>query len=347
MDLTISHLKEKITEKKEFAIFINVIGVNDLNRVELIVNRGSIPKSIMRIPGNNTFFERILPKKFSVTLTLGGAQQPKEYKFDLNTLFINAICDPTTNKKALLALHQIVQSNKTFRVINNPRAVLRLSKENFPKLLEGIEKVTTPKTLKLTPTNKKQLIRSIEKENFTFPIVITEAESFERNHIVKMGSLDQDDILDIFSMDGRSFYVSEFIDYMSKDKLYRKTRIVVVGGKATLQHHIISNNWIINDDSRDVLMKNDKVLQKEEETFLRKIHPDVVEKCKQIAQKLALDYFALDCHITDENEIIVLNITPQMRLTTYSDYTYLNKPTEYITKSFASLIETKYGQAKS
>jgi hypothetical protein len=93
------------------------------------------------------------------------------------------------------------------------------------------------------------------------------------------------------------FFVTPFVDYRSADERYRKFRIAFIDGEAYACHMAIADQWMIyylNAGMRESVAKRD-----EEARFMRDFDGDFAYRHEAalaaIAERVDLDYFAIDC----------------------------------------------------
>jgi glutathione synthase/RimK-type ligase-like ATP-grasp enzyme len=131
--------------------------------------------------------------------------------------------------------------------------------------------------------------------------------------LARVDSADDLEVLDAFALDGRPYYATEFRDFRSADGLYRKHRVIVIGGKAHARHVIVSNTWNIHSESRDVLMASDAALRAEEERFLATFDADAWPMFERFASLLELDYFGVDFGIDADGKMVVFEVNACVR----------------------------------
>ena len=113
-------------------------------------------------------------------------------------------------------------------------------------------------------------------------------------------------------MPGAEFHISRFIDYRSDDGLFRKYRIVLIGGRAFAGHMGISQHWMIHYLNAGMTESAHK--RAEEERFMREFDSDFAVRhaaaLDAVATRVGLDYLVMDCGETRDGRLLVFEIDP-------------------------------------
>jgi hypothetical protein len=107
--------------------------------------------------------------------------------------------------------------------------------------------------------------------------------------------------------DEQEFFVSRFVDYSSADGQFRKYRIAFVDGQPFACHMAIADRWDIWYLNAGMLENAMKRL--EEETFMRAFDVGFGRRHRsslsQVAERLGLDYFTIDCAETQDGSLLI------------------------------------------
>jgi hypothetical protein len=109
------------------------------------------------------------------------------------------------------------------------------------------------------------------------------------------------------SQGGEAFYVSPFVDYASADGLYRKQRIALIRGKPYVCHLAVSAHWMVHYlnaamlDNADNRAFEARFMQSFDEDFAVRHHAALTG----LAQRIGLDYFAIDCAETKDGQLLL------------------------------------------
>ncbi len=112
---------------------------------------------------------------------------------------------------------------------------------------------------------------------------------------------------------GEQYFLSRFVDYSGQDGLFRKFRIVLIGGVPYACHMAISSHWMIHYVNAG--MYEDEKKRAEEAAFFT--HFDHFARRHQVAlqaiyQRTRLDYIGIDCAETRDGQLLVFEIDPAM-----------------------------------
>ena len=227
----------------------------------------------------------------------------------------NQVSDPDSHKNVLRKADSFYKTvSKHVPFINLPSQVMKTTRDNIYQLLQGIDKVHVPKTVRITPKSPSFIYKTLKKENFEFPVIFRQVGHHGGISTIRVD--DETERFHSFPLDGRDYYLTQFVDYADKN-IYSKYRLVVVDGEVFIRHVIFSDNWIIHSKSREFMEKN-KIYQQEEENILKsfdiEIKPKIEGVINEIYQKLGLDYFGIDCHIDDDMNLLIFEINANMNV---------------------------------
>ncbi|HSR74091.1 MAG TPA: hypothetical protein VLL31_04540, partial [Sulfurovum sp.] len=151
----------------------------------------------------------------------------------------NQISDPDTNQITLQKaedFYKMVSAHVPF--FNIPSHVRRTSRDNIYKLLQGIDHLHVPKTVKIQPKSPKDIYDTIKEEGFEFPVIFRQAGDHGGVSTVRVD--DETEQFYVFPLDGRDYYLTQFVEYFDENGLYKKYRLMVVDGKVYLRHVKVS-----------------------------------------------------------------------------------------------------------
>ena len=114
--------------------------------------------------------------------------------------------------------------------------------------LQGIPRVHMPRTQRFRPNSPDEVFSRATAEGFDFPFIVRVAGLHGGVSMVKVDSREAYSALHALPFDGREFYLAEFVDYRSKDGLFRKLhRIRIV----TVEHVVLRE---AGEDPRSLLV---------------------------------------------------------------------------------------------
>jgi hypothetical protein len=103
------------------------------------------------------------------------------------------------------------------------------------------------------------------------------------------------------------FYISPFVDYASDDGLFRKQRIALIQGRPFVCHLAVSAHWMVH--YLNAAMLEDADNRAFEARFMQDFDQDFAVRHRAafagLAQRIGLDYFAIDCAETKDGRLLL------------------------------------------
>jgi hypothetical protein len=103
------------------------------------------------------------------------------------------------------------------------------------------------------------------------------------------------------------FYIAPFIDYSLSDGLFRKQRIVFIGGKAFASHYAISEHWMVHYLSAS--MSENPERRAEEADWMQNFDDGFARRhataFAALNRYFDLDYFGIDCAETQDGRLLL------------------------------------------
>ncbi len=147
--------------------------------------------------------------------------------------------------------------------------------------------------------------------NSEFPVIIRPIDSHAGHGLEKIEDLAG--LAQYLSSQAEdAFYVSRFMDYRSRDGLFRKYRVVLLDGEAFAGHMGISQHWMIHylnagmTDSAEKRAEEAQFMQHFDSAFA--VRHRAALAC--IHARFGLDYLVMDCAETVTGELLVFELDP-------------------------------------
>jgi hypothetical protein len=196
-------------------------------------------------------------------------------------------------------------------LLNPPRLVRNLDRDKLHGLLHSIGGLEIPATFRATRAELAAIaepqagLSSLTAE-LIFPFIARPRGSHAGAGLVRV-----DEVAGVAryltERTEQEFFVSRFVDYSSADGLFRKYRIVFIGGNPYACHMAIADRWDIwylNAGMAENAEKRD-----EEERFMRDFDYDFARRhgnaLTAVASRVGLDYFTIDCAETKSGELLI------------------------------------------
>jgi hypothetical protein len=320
---------------------LHILGIDDSRR--LAINRlgsGSLPHQYSFV-GNVELLPLLDPARFRViNLTRGGMPSTPVHVPPVDVV-LNAICDPDTNAEALRVTAAVVaQIGRP--VVNHPTRVLELTRELVPEVLAGEPGIVAPRTTRMRPRYLTDISTAMEDGELVAPFLFRQAGTHGGTALELIEGPDDLAKLERFAFDGRSFYVTPYVDFRSADGLFRKFRVLFIDGQPFAKHLIVSDHWMVHAQSRERVMDSRPDLQEEEAAFIRTFRADTFPVLANLGPLIGLDYFGIDFGFDADGNVVLFEVNACVRAltgtSTTSDVASHQESTAAIQRAFGDLL---------
>lgn len=203
-------------------------------------------------------------------------------------------------------------------VLNDPRKVLQLSRDGVSALLAGAPAICIPATARVAPdllaalgTGEVGLAELLP--DGSFPLIVRPLNSHAGKGLAKLDTPAAiATYLALQPADG--YYLSSFVDYSGTDGMFRKYRIVMIGGRPYVCHMAVSAHWMIHYLNADMRESAEK--RAEEARAFATFDEDFARRhaaaFAAMYERIGLDYFAMDCAETPDGRLLVFEADTAM-----------------------------------
>jgi glutathione synthase/RimK-type ligase-like ATP-grasp enzyme len=231
---------------------------------------------------------------------------------DHDVIFV-AIGESSANQ---ILLHQLgeLPTLTAKPVVNLPDRIALLTRDRVSELLKSVPGAVMPATVMA----KRQDLVKVQRREMSldeimaggrFPIIVRPPDSQGGKDLVKVDGV-EDLGAYLARLPNDEFYISNFIDYSSRDGQFRKYRVVQVQGRPFGCHLAISSNWMIHYVNAN--MDASAAKRKEEEDFFARFDDEFAvkhrESLQSIHEKVGLDYLGIDCAETPDGKLLVFEV---------------------------------------
>ena len=323
---------------KKNILFINGIPDNHKVKVRKIQKDGSVSWGGSGSANVSNYLKNDL---FDISDLIFDTNRDQKLPRKMIHAVFNQISDADSHKIALKKaddFYKAVSGNIPF--FNAPSNVMKTTRDNIYQLLQGIEKLHVPKTVKLQPKSLSDIYDTIKKEDFKFPVIFRQAG--DHGGISTILIKDTTEAFYAFPLDGRDYYLTQFVDY-KEDGIYAKYRLVVVDGEVFLRHAMFGKNWMVHAGSQLGEKESKSYKVSVAKRFHREIKPLIQPVITEIYDCLGLDYFGIDCHIDNEMNLLVFEINANMNIFTISENSVFKKHTEKARQALIKILSAERG----
>ncbi len=252
----------------------------------------------------------------------------------------NEISDADTHKITLAKTQALYNTfSEELPFYNAPDNVKKTTRDNIYQLLQGIDKLHVPKTVRLQPKSPSDIYKVIEKEGFEYPVIFRQAGDHGGISTIKLDDTTEEFFA--FPLDGRDYYLTQFVDTV-KDGIYTKYRLVVVDGKVYLVHALFSENWLVHGKTQLKDREADKL--KISNHFPKEVIPLIQPIVTEIYNRLELDYFGIDCHIDNDMNLLAFEINVNMNIFIKLKKNIFKDNLETVRKALITMLTAEKGQ---
>lgn len=235
-------------------------------------------------------------------------------QIEIHAIF-NQISDPDSHKITLSKTDDLYKATSTkIPFFNPPSLIMNTARDKIYQLLQEVDKLKIPKTVKINPKSPSDIYDTIKKENLKFPVIFRQAGDHGGISTIKID--DDTEEFNAFALDGKEYYLTQFVDYI-ENGIYTKYRLVVVEGEVYIRHVIFSDSWLIHNARREYMDKHIEYQRKEAKllkSFESQIKPKIQVVIHTIYKRLKLDYFGIDCTIDKNMNVLAFEINANMNI---------------------------------
>jgi len=324
-------------------LFVN--GINDQSTVGIAVDRKGQLTNV--VDGNCCIYEQLpLRNGIAAYVTLFG-KGVKQWHFTFQTkpsLIFNQISDADTHRGALERCMELCAQVEA-PVINRPEAVLQTTRNRVSEALQGIAGVTMPRTIRSDPRSPDDVFALAEAENLGFPFIVRMAGDPAEQETIRVSGRDDYPLLHVYPFDGRDFYLTEYVDRKDGQGFYQRQRLVVIDGHPVLHGSLFDQKWKVHGPSRSFMLQRESWEQDRircsvlENEVIPKWQPAIEE----IARRLQLEIFGIDCSLSRDGEMLIFAATANMNFLT-NDHAAMNERMEMIKDKIRTMLERHSGE---
>jgi hypothetical protein len=196
-------------------------------------------------------------------------------------------------------------------VLNAPDRILQLERDRLFRLLKDMPGLDCPMTGRASRGDLERVgagVRSLVHDlpDGRFPLIIRPLDSHAGKGLEKVDTpVALLAYLETHADD--AFFVSRFVDYAGPDGLFHKYRIVFIDGVPFPVHMAISEQWKIWYYNAHMEQSDDK--RRAEAHFMETFDHDFVARhrlaLRELAERVGLDYFGIDCAETRDGRLLL------------------------------------------
>jgi tetratricopeptide (TPR) repeat protein len=197
--------------------------------------------------------------------------------------------------------------------VNDPRKILRTTRNHVADLLEGIPGCRIPKVLRQNAGSDLSVATLQAALASPSSILVRPAGTHGGDDFEKVESPLELDAVVAHRPDNDRYFI-EYVDYRSADGYFRKYRFIFVDGQILPYHLAIADDWKVHHNNTD--MADHQWMQREEAAFLNDpadvFTPGHYQLLREIQQRVGLEYFGIDCGLDRSGDLVVFEVNASM-----------------------------------
>ncbi len=238
-------------------------------------------------------------------------QTPVRHDMRRLSVVINLVSDVDQNPRVLAAAATVLKGFKGV-VLNPPEHIMRTTRPQVARALQGIEGLVVPTTIALPP-RPLAVPSAIQRAGISFPAILRRAGTHAGRSACLVNSVDEV----VANLQPRADHIlTQFVDLRDADGLYRKVRIFCFGEAVVFRHLIVSDRWSVHVEARSRLMASNPALCDEEARAfhggLPAISPRTAPVVAAIRNALKLDFFGMDLGVRSDGQLVLFEANATM-----------------------------------
>lgn len=264
------------------------------------------------------------------------------------------VAESDANRDLLQKVAEILVTFPKPVINGDARLIVQIARDRLWKLFQSSSRVLAPRNARVNRAELTPLATNIASlgallPDAHFPILVRPVDSHAGHGLGKIN--DPADLSAYLAASGvDDFYIVPYIDYRSRDNRFRKYRIVFIDRAAYLAHLAISDDWMVHYLNAGMHESADK--RDEEAGCMAHFDDDFATRHRialgEIASKVGLDYFAVDCAETQDGRILVFEGGTGMIVHAMDPadlFPYKQIQMRKIFHAFAAMLERRVGDA--
>jgi len=294
---------------------INVLfGLPDDEKAWIIVEGDGRPLNY-DLPGTLGVLPYLSRERFSAYVIYLEPRRTRPVKLGPGPL-LNHVAEPDACSESLKIVEQIV-AKADRPCFNHPAAIAGTTRETVSRVLAGISGLKVPRTIRVREHAPEEIRDAVARAGLSYPVLLRIAGTHLGMSLIRVDTPEKLDAVRRLNRDGRSsLYVTEFCEFGSADGLYRKYRIAVVGDEIFLRHLYIADSWLVHRERQiaDPEEEGRAFLASFDAVWSARLRP----LFQEIARRLGLDFFGVDCNIDSSGQVLLFEANSCMKILGYS-----------------------------
>lgn len=233
-------------------------------------------------------------------------------------LAVMAVGKSDENEPLLAALAGVLAGWRQPVINGAPGQVLALGRDRAPLRLANLPGLDAPPSRRvrrgelMVLSEDRALLQALLPGR-DFPLIVRPVGSHAGMGLAKIDS-PAAMALYLARQPGEVFYLSPFVDYAGPDGLYRKLRIAMIDGRPYVAHMAVSEHWMVhylNAGMAESAAKRaeERAMMESFDVYFALRH---AEAFSRLAERIGLDYFAVDCAEARDGRLLIFEADTAM-----------------------------------
>lgn len=227
-------------------------------------------------------------------------------------VLVNGICEPLTQRGALQQVARL-QAQTGLPTLNPPAVIESTARPAVARRVGRADGVRAPHCTLYEP-GAGTLVEHVRAEGHAYPVLLRPAGSHGSTGLVR--ATDDADVAAAARTVG-TCTVTDFVDFRSADGLWRKYRMVYVGGRLFRRHLLIDEQWNVVGDSRYFMYEHD-LFDEEREWLGLPVTPEAEPVVAHVVEQLeatGLDFGVIDYAVMPDGELVIFEMNACVQVT--------------------------------
>jgi glutathione synthase/RimK-type ligase-like ATP-grasp enzyme len=268
-------------------------------------------------------------------------RQHRQPELSTYRYIMNMVSEPERNPRMLENIRRLMRGVRA-KVINPPDAILQSTRDLVARKLAGIEGLAAPRTARLRAGKPAIAMQAVAKADLGFPVILRETGT-HRGKIVGLMRTAEEAHASL--VNGSEHFATEFVDFQSLDRLYRKYRVFFIGRHIVFRHMLVSDEWNVHAKDRQRFMATRPDLMAEEEAMFAEAEgafpAAILDTLRKVRDRINLDFFGMDFGLLADGRVLLFEANASMNFfpfLTDPEFAYVLKCREPAQRAFRELI---------
>jgi hypothetical protein len=234
-------------------------------------------------------------------------------------------------------------------LLNAPERIALTERDRLFELIQTVPGLDIPVNRRVSRQQLADIARKTKDvpEGVQFPMVVRPVGSHAGRGLEKLDSA-ADIAAYLDAQSDADFFLMRFVDYSGNDGQFRKYRVVYVDGRPFACHMAIADQWKIWYLNADMFASPAK--RAEEARFMEHFDEEFGLRHKaallEVAARVGLDYFSIDCGETKDGKLLIFEAGVAMVVHDMDSadlYPYKPPQMKKVFEAFAAMLDRRSG----